>query len=120
MIYMRYKAEKEDWLAKHPHVHENEYWKKRGLPIWNRRILEDHRHHLPWERRKPSGELIRYSANWTFEEISAWLDDERRKEDQLADEMLEVMNSGRVIKDRDLWIAEETAREKELEKQFHL
>lgn len=120
MIYIRYIAEKVDWLAKNPYVRPNNYRKARGWPIWNRKTVESHRHHLPLERRKPSGEIISEHADWTIEEITAFLDNDDQEEDQLAEEMLAEMMAGRVIQDKRSWIEEVNIREKEQEKLFTL
>jgi hypothetical protein len=110
MIFIKYKAEKDDWLANHPYVPPNQYRKKRGFRVRNRKILDNSRYRLPLDRRKPSGELIAYSANWTYEEIDAWVDNEQREEDELADQMMEDMKAGRAIKDKNVWYQDQMAQ----------
>ena len=51
MIYMRYIAEKEAWLAQNPQVSSDidEYQKAQGWPIYHKKVLDEWRKHLGWE-----------------------------------------------------------------------
>ncbi len=88
MVFLRYKAEKEAWLANNPTVRPSEYRKKRGWSTLRPSKLKEHLRHMPPERREPSGKLIQAKANWSTEEIMAWLDNEESLEDELFESML--------------------------------
>ena len=82
MVFSRYIAEKEAWLATHPTVRLTEYRKKRGWQTLRPALLKQHSFHMPPERRDPSGKIIQNKANWTNEEIIAWLDNEDALEEE--------------------------------------
>ncbi len=88
MVFLRYKAEKEAWLANNPSVRPSEYRKKRGWKTLRPIQLKEHLRHMPPERRELSGKLIQAKANWSTEEIMAWLDNEERLENELFESML--------------------------------
>lgn len=82
MVFRRYTIEKEAWLAAHPAIRPSEYRRKRGWITLRKRQLQDHIRHMPEERRNLNGDIIQAKANWSTEEVMAWLDNEERLEDE--------------------------------------
>jgi hypothetical protein len=75
-------AEKEAWLKAHPSVRPANYRKARKWKTLQPKILREQLWLMPRERRNLQGNIIASKANWTLEEITIWLDNEERLENQ--------------------------------------
>jgi hypothetical protein len=114
-----YLAEKTAWLAQHPTVWPTEYRKARKWKTPRPKVLKEQAFYLPKERQDLNGNIIATKANWTPEEITVWLDNEERREEEEYNrlELEFTRNGNRFTKNgsREIWgrVAEEQARESE-------
>jgi hypothetical protein len=77
LIYRQYLAEKEAWLADNPGFGTPaSYRRSRGLEIYSAVLIRRYRHALPlWRLDLDTETLLKDDiAEWSNEEISAWLD----------------------------------------------
>jgi hypothetical protein len=77
LIYQQYLAEKEAWLADNPGFGTPaSYRRSRGLEIYSAVLIRRYRHALPlWRLDLDTETLLKDDiAEWSNEEISAWLD----------------------------------------------
>ena len=78
LIYKRYIAEKEAWLAAHPGVRPAQYRKARRLEHYPKRWLNENCKYLGYQRLDLETETLldyrEYPPEWTDEEVEAWLD----------------------------------------------
>ena len=82
-----YLAEKAAWLAKHPTVRPTEYRKARKWKTPRPKVLNEQVFYMPRERRDLAGNVIANKANWTHEEIMAWLDNKDKKDQDEYDRL---------------------------------
>ena len=88
LIYQAYLAEKKAWLAANPVVQLAQYRKKRGFNIWGKRWCLQHKKFLPRERLNIETEaLVQGDPNWSLEELSAWLDWDKKKDEAIEQEV---------------------------------
>jgi hypothetical protein len=88
LLYKQYLAEKEAWLIAHPDVQPANYRTTRGLEVYSVRWCNENRRYLPRERINIETETeLDEAPNWTYEEISAWLDNEALKEQEIEREV---------------------------------
>ena len=84
LIYQQYLAEKEAWLATHPTIRPANYRKARGLPLYSIKWCKEQHRYLPFQRLNLETEtLLEGRPHWTVEEVSAWLDNENIKEQEV-------------------------------------
>jgi hypothetical protein len=84
LLYKQYLTEKEAWLIAHPDVQPANYRTARGLEVYSVRWCNENRRYLPRERIDIETETeLDNAPNWTHEEISAWLDNEALKEQEI-------------------------------------
>jgi hypothetical protein len=77
LIYQRYLAEKQAWLAAHPAVRPSGYRKARGFKSYNTAYCRRRAKELPLQRLDLETETLSSlddTPNWTTEEVQAWLD----------------------------------------------
>ena len=77
LIYRQYLAKKEAWLADNPGVNTSDsYRTSRGLEIYSATLIRRRRYDLPlWRLDLDTETLLKDDiAEWSKEEISAWLD----------------------------------------------
>jgi hypothetical protein len=101
LIYKRYLAEKEAWLASHPEIRPAQYRRARKLEQYSQRWCRQNKKFLPYQRLNLETEtLIEGDPNWDIEELEAWLDHEKQAdqdmEDQFERELIEAGGFGRV------------------------
>ncbi|PMD15820.1 hypothetical protein NA56DRAFT_709468 [Hyaloscypha hepaticicola] len=82
VLMQAYLAEKTAWLAQHPTVRPTEYRKARKWKNPRPKVLKEQLFYMPKERRDLNGDIITTKANWTNKEITVWLDNEERKEEE--------------------------------------
>ena len=88
LLYKQYLAEKEAWLLAHPDVRPAKYRTARGLEVYSVRWCNENRRYLPWERIDIETETeLDKALNWTHEEISAWLDNDALKDQEIEKEV---------------------------------
>jgi hypothetical protein len=88
LLYKQYLAEKEAWLTAHLDVQPANYRTARGLEVYSVRWCNENRRYLPRERINIETETeLDEAPNWTHEEISAWLDNEALKEQEIEREV---------------------------------
>jgi hypothetical protein len=80
-------AEKEAWLLAHPSVRPTEYRKARKWETLQPRILQEQLRFMPKERRDLQGNIIASKANWSPEEIMVWVDNKRKREEELEQQL---------------------------------
>jgi hypothetical protein len=100
MVYNRYLARKQDYLAAHPQVKESQYRRVAGLKTWDmysRRYLKET--NLKFRQRLDinTKTLIEGSPNWTNEELDAFLDFQEDEDQRVEEEENEryIRMSGR-------------------------
>jgi hypothetical protein len=108
VIYSKYLAKKEAWLAAHPTIQSSNYHKAIGLKDWDTRWCKEQAKFLPSQRLDiKAGKLLDGRPHWTTEEIEAWLDFEALKDteaDRLAEEELaEIGGFGEQRGVRSIW-----------------
>lgn len=119
VLLQAYLAEKEAWLAQHPTVRPAEYRKARKWTTPRPKVLKEQAFYMPRERRELTGTIIADKANWTNEEITVWLDNEQRKDEEEYNGLqVEFDANGQTFATngpRDIWarVEEEHARESE-------
>jgi hypothetical protein len=119
VLMQTYLAEKAVWLAQHPTIRPTEYRKARKWTTPRPKVLKEQLFYMPKERRDLKGNIIANQANWTPEEIIAWLDNEERKEEEEYNRLqVEFDTNGqRHIENgsREVWarVTEEVARDSE-------
>ena len=74
LIYKRYVKEKEDWLRAYSDVQPAQYRAARGLEHYSKRWLDENRWYLGRQRLDLETETFTEPANWTDEEVEAFLD----------------------------------------------
>ncbi len=79
VLIQAYLAEKAAWLAQHPTVRPTEYRKSRKWKTPRPKVLKEQVFYMPKERRDLTGTIIANKANWSNEEIIAWLDNEEKR-----------------------------------------
>ena len=88
LLYKQYFAEKEAWLLAHPDVRPAKYRTARGLEVYSVRWCNENRRNLPRERINLETETeLDEAPNWTHEEISAWLDNDALKDQEIEKEV---------------------------------
>jgi hypothetical protein len=89
LLYKQYLTEKEAWLIAHLDVRPANYRTARGLEVYSVRWCNENRRYLPRERLDLQTETLLEdkAPNWTHEEISAWLDNEALKEQEIEREV---------------------------------
>ena len=88
LLYKQYLAEKEAWLLAHPDVRPAKYRTARGLEVYLVRWCNEKRRCLPRERINLETETeLDEAPNWTHEEISAWLDNDALKDQEIEKEV---------------------------------
>ena len=87
VVFQAYQAEKSAWLANYPTVRPTEYRKARKWKTLRPKELREQAFYMPRERRDLSGNIISERANWTQEEIIAWLDNEEKVEEDQYKEL---------------------------------
>ncbi|CAG8971729.1 hypothetical protein HYALB_00007209 [Hymenoscyphus albidus] len=119
VLILAYLAEKTAWLAQHPTIRPAEYRKARKWKTPRPKILKEQVFYMPRERRDLTGTIITNKADWTNEEIIAWLDNEEKKEqdeyNMLESEFIRNRNRNTENRSRDIWarLEEEYARDSE-------
>jgi MULE transposase domain len=119
VLMQTYLAEKVAWLAQHPTVRPTEYRKARKWKTPVPKVLKEQAFYMPRERRDLKGNIIANKANWTNEEIIVWLDNEKRKEEEVFNRLQAEFdaNGQRHTQGtrREMWarVAEEVARDSE-------
>ena len=119
VLMQAYLAEKEAWLAQHLTVRPAEYRKARKWKTLRPKVLKEQAFYMPRERRDLAGTIIAEKANWTNEEITVWLDNEERKDEEEYNRLESefVRNGNRHIEDRsrEIWarVEEEIAKDSE-------
>ena len=114
-----YLAEKTAWLAQHPTIRPTEYRKARKWKTPRPKVLKEQAFYMPKERRDLNGNIIATKANQTPEEITVWLDNEERREEEeysrLESEFTRNGNRFTENGSRDVWarLGEEHARDSE-------
>ena len=117
VLMQAYLAEKTAWLAQYPTVRPTEYRKARKWKTPRPKVLKEQVIYMPKERRDLIGTIIAHKANWSNEEITVWLDnEERRQEDEYNRLQVEFdTNNKRGLENghREIWarVVEEVARD---------
>jgi hypothetical protein len=84
LIYRQYLTEKAAWLANNPKVRSVSYRRARGLEIYPYHWIRERRQELPIQRLDLDTEtLLEGIADWTNEEVSAWLDWDKIKDQEV-------------------------------------
>jgi hypothetical protein len=84
LIYRQYLAEREFWLADNPGVRPASYRRARGLEIYPYHWIRERRRELPIQRLDLDTEiLLEGIADWTNAEVSAWLDWDKIKDQEV-------------------------------------
>jgi hypothetical protein len=109
LIYQAYIAEKEAWLAANPAILPAQYRSKRSLPRWNESSYRQNKKFLPYQRLNLQSEaLIPGDPNWSYKELRAWLDWDKKKQEQADQEagaeLIAAGGFGRVRKDQGLQV----------------
>jgi hypothetical protein len=87
LIYQAYIAEKEAWLAANPAILPAQYRSKRGLPRWSESWCRQNKKFLPYQRLDLQSEtLIQGDPNWSYKELRAWLDWDKKKQEEADQE----------------------------------
>jgi hypothetical protein len=96
LIYQQYLAEKEAWLASNPKARSAQYRRVTGLEIYPYKWIRERRQELPVQRLNLDTEtLIEGIADWTNEEVSAWLDWDKIKDQEVERQVeAEVARAG--------------------------
>jgi hypothetical protein len=119
VLIQSYMAEKEAWLKAHPSVRPANYRKARKWKTLQPKILREQLWLMPRERRNLQGNIIASKANWTLEEITIWLDNEERLENQAEKQVesdFEVNGKKHSLRGvNDVWraITDDVARDQE-------
>jgi MULE transposase-like protein len=119
VLIQAYLAEKTAWLAQHPTVQPAEYRKAQKWKTPRPKVLKEQVFYMPRERRDLTGRIIADKANWTNEEITVWLDNEEKKEqdeyNRLESEFVRNGNRHTENRSRDIWarLEEEHVRDSE-------
>ena len=89
MCMIHYNTERSKWLEENPTVSIDKYREVRGLPTYTNNDIKYHcyRHLHFYEWQAPTGEIVSREPNWTNEEVIAWIDNQRRLDDELMDKM---------------------------------
>jgi hypothetical protein len=96
LIYQQYLAKKEAWLANNPKVRSASYRRARSLEVYPYDWIKERRRELPVQRLDLDTEtLIKGIADWTNEEVSAWLDWDKIKDQEVERQVeAEVARAG--------------------------
>jgi hypothetical protein len=96
LLYKQYLAKKEAWLIAHLDVQPANYRTARGLEVYSVRWCNENRRYLPRERIDLQTETeLDEALNWTHEEISAWLDNDALKDQEIEQEVeAELISAG--------------------------
>jgi hypothetical protein len=82
VLMQAYLAEKAAWLAQYPIVRPAEYRKAWKWKTLRPKVLKEQAFYMPRERCDLIGSIIVEKANWTNKEITVWLDNKKRKEEE--------------------------------------
>jgi hypothetical protein len=96
LLYKQYLAKKEAWLIAHLDVQPANYRTARGLEVYSVRWCNENCRYLPRERIDLQTETeLDEALNWTHEEISAWLDNDALKDQEIEQEVeAELISAG--------------------------
>ena len=85
LLVHAYRQEKNLWLNAHLTVRPSEYRKARGWPTYRPQVLQEQLRFMPHERRdRITKSVTSNNPKWTDEEIYAWIDYERKEEDEIV------------------------------------
>jgi hypothetical protein len=96
LLYKQYLIEKEAWLTAHPDIQPANYRTARGLEVYSERWCRRNCRYLPKDRLDLQTEtLLDQEPNWTIEEISAWLDNDALKDQEVEQQVeTELITAG--------------------------